>query len=291
MKIISKERNFKAAKPDPQLNGPQAKSALKENLTMLVLFLSVLGTLLTFLGYGVAVGANMAFNLPHESLFQSPFELVQLSVWVITELTSKATEFSFRLKYVELLYDGLFAGGIALFAWLIACSLIKLPKLRRACSNGAYRIRRKFIVAPGPDVPFWLMSLQGICGAVVFVVTMPLLIIGFFYLIFVFVVLMPAVSLIGIAAATNHINEYVVGPKKCHSLRDRNVRLAPATKDKDGEKGATCLSIHVPKDGVVKGREVFSTSSATLIFSSATGITRRVPLRDAIIETIDSETD
>ncbi|MCO4856499.1 hypothetical protein MKD49_08400 [Herbaspirillum sp. WGmk3] len=289
MKILDNRRYLKNKHLYSKKTEPAAKSTFKDTLSLLALFLSVLATVLSFTGYGVALATNIVFSIPHEPIFQSTFELLELSVWAVTSLYSKAGEISFKSTYITLLSESIFGGLILLASWFITYGIIKLPSVRSASAKKLDSLKRKILVPPSEKVPFRIVVLQGLLGFATYVVAMPLIVTFLLYLFLTLTFIMPIISLIGEAAAERHLKEYVIEPTRCQPLQGRIERIDTfneKAKKKSNEKVALCLSIKLPREIEFQGREAVTTSSSIVLFDPDTGKVQRIPLRNAIIETV-----
>lgn len=278
-------QNFqKKKRPGVELRPPEKnKTGFKDKLTAAVLFASLVATALTFIGYGVAAAANSAFNIPHEALFQSPFELIELSVWAIAQFISWAGSLTFNSLYIKLLYRALFIAFIFFVAWLFTYALIKLPSTRKKYSEKVIAWRKSLLTTPHENVPWKLVFLQAAAAAASFILATPLIAMFVLYVLIACGILMPAVSLVGMTSAEKHIQDYVVGPERCQPLMNRVYRLKHQGHDDD--KVATCLVVILGKNEY-RGREVLTTSSATLLFLPDSGKVVRIPLNRATVETV-----
>lgn len=79
--------DFSVKKRSSQRGNKASKVRLTKGWTIgfFLTVLSILGTFLTLVGFGVATAASDIFGMPHESLFGSPFELLELSAWAVQQ--------------------------------------------------------------------------------------------------------------------------------------------------------------------------------------------------------------
>jgi hypothetical protein len=93
------------------------------------------------------------------------------------------------------------------------------------------------------------------------------------------------------SAGTSYINEWVLKPEKClwHTNRDERLRYLQE-RQHVGKPTPVAICVAVIKDGktIARGRVVFMTSKAVVLFDPNTGTTRKVPVADSIVETLPS---
>lgn len=263
---------------------PREQLKKREMLAIFLTILSVLGALLTLLGYGVAISADN-LNIGYETLFTSPFELIELSPWALLHIFHKIDAADFAELYcrtlLKMLPGFLIAAMILLvvIAWKSEVSTVIKSRL----------VKRKLWPFNPPlrrDSNFSLVS-----KVLVFVGTMSfalpaLVIAGLFAVMMLmgFCVMAPS---IGMLAGSAHIKDDVLIPAHCAPLKSAAVRLAePTAHAKKNEVFATCIHVRDGKSIDESGRLVFSTSSAVILFNPATGRASRIPTRDLLIETI-----
>jgi hypothetical protein len=71
----------------------------------------------------------------------------------------------------------------------------------------------------------------------------------------------------------------------------QDVRTTKVTKKNEAEEKvfrANCVSISRGKEEIARGRVIFSTSNATLLYDPATGAVRRVSIDGATVDVIGS---
>lgn len=284
--LISRHPLRKNRRQAPTPSTTEKKSHTKRELISLCLaVLSLLGTCLTLVGYGVALSVDQ-FGIPPESLFTSPFEIITLSVWGILHFFTNVGKFSFLADYVDMigqLWPALAAGllgiGGVYFLFKLKPSLERIrqryPRLARHVSplrpeDGPAILVRKMLIY---FVLFWFAI------PVLFLVPVLLLTLASF--------LLSMAPFIGMAAGNAHIKNDVLQPADCMPLIKLEQRLNPQPR-KNRTTYAECISIKTDRmQHDLRGRVVFSTSSSVVLFDPATGVAVRMPTRDATIQAID----
>jgi len=99
------------------------------------------------------------------------------------------------------------------------------------------------------------------------------------------------VPIMGFTAGTGHIDEWVIAPTICSPVKAREARLqAPkaegsSTKEKR-EAAATCVAVKKTGDDEHRGRVVFATFNAVVLYDPQSGTVRRVSTEGASVEVI-----
>jgi hypothetical protein len=268
-------------------NKPSKKpKTSRGKLAFVLAVISIIGTILTLIGYGVAIAAEDVLGVPHQILFTSPFELLQLSVWAVLQGLDEIVHVNLWTGLFDLLRD--FA-PIVLLVFLVLNSVAWFAKssVPSFIERRGLRERLRTLVAPPRvhDSSKWLAAKFAILSTL-FWVTLPLLALAaFFSCSFVLVVLVLIPDL-GMQAGARHLNRYVIRPQLCEPISTRSARLAPKTVPTTKTDMATCVRISSQQGVLGIGRVVFTTSSAMILFDPATGRTSRVPIKDAIVETV-----
>lgn len=271
------------------LKDSKVKSSLKDKLTTLALVISLIATTLALVGYGVAVGANIEFDIPHEMLFQSPFELLELSVWAISRLVALTAVFSPAALYIQSFPRAVAVGAIVFFTVLIAYAAIKLPDPAKRYQSKIKRWREKILALPHKNTPLAVVLLQATIGGILAIFIAPIAVVLLALAVVSLAIFMPAIAFIGVQAFQTHLEDNVIKPDSCQPILNRTYRMKREARSLIDK--ATCLSITVGNHSPIVGREILSTSSATLLFDPASGQVWRLPLRNALVKTIDTLTE
>ena len=88
--------------------------------------------------------------------------------------------------------------------------------------------------------------------------------------------------MLGLNAGVRHIDKYVVGPEQCKALKNRAGRQAIGKQQEEGTF-AECLEVEVDGIDPVRGRKVFATPSAIVLFDPDSGRAERMPVKGARI--------
>jgi hypothetical protein len=269
-----------------QLSGEQKKSTSKRELLSLCLaVLSLLGTMLTLVGYGVALSVDQ-FGIPPESLFSSPFEIISLSVWGVLHFFTSVGKISFLGFYREMLSQLLPALACGLVGIGSVYFFAKLqPQIERI--RGRRPRLAKCIAPPKREDGPAISVLKLLVYFVMFWLTLPALYMAMGFVFTVVSFLLAMAPYMGMAAGKVHIRKDVLEPAACMPLNNREHRLNPDPRAPKTNY-ATCISLKTDRmQQDVRGRVVFSTSSSVVLFDPASGTATRMPLKDATIQAID----
>jgi len=266
-------------------------------LTVAASIVSLLTIGLLICGYGVSLCVE-DFGIPHAMLFDSVADLLPLSVWGVLHIANGLTGFFRNGVWWDFLRPDLYV-SLLLFGILFIlalCSGFVRGKKRRAKTGRSWGLDN-WLVLKKEDIMYgasWKsrlceaakvtgsMSLLLMLGQAVFIMTLLIVITSLFL-----------VPMIAIQAGNNHIADGVIRPKSCRPLYNLERRLraleAPSDpKTKLDIGGAFCVSVSREGKQPEKGRVIFSTSSAVVLYDPKTGATKRVPLAGAVVEAISS---
>lgn len=269
-----------------------SKSNTLEWLGKAVTLLSLLGVVLTLIGYGVALSVEERFNMPHAALFGSTFELLELSVWAVLQFLNNlpAALVMSKLYWAGLL--GVWIPALILLASWIGIVLF-VKRQRSNVSEGKFSTYIRILIKPPSfktESKRMLLG-RGVAYALLFLASAPLFFIFWVMLLVAVIVIFTFAPIVGLAAGQAHIGDYVVGPSACTSLLNRDARrVSDKTRtqaDKD-VKTATCISVTKDDKPLGRGRVVFATSEAVVLYDPVSGVVRRVPIKDAVVEVMDS---
>lgn len=247
--------------------------------------LSVFGTILTLLGYGVAISAEATMGVPHQSLFATPVELLGLSVWAILQLITNVSE-SFHVwsNFVAIVKRlvPMFVMGYLLCAVGVAITHVK--QFRRMS-------KRKFPEWVRKGAQFvklddgYLSDISRLAAVfLALLISVPFVLVVSSVVTIVLVVALSIFPAMGMSAGEAHIHRYVLGPSKCTPVVSREARLKEG--ERTGEPTATCLRVSNDRRSLGVGRLVLVTSSAVILFDPKSGAVWRAPTKDAVVETV-----
>lgn len=264
----------------------EPKSANKPQWPVITLtVITIVTTLLTLIGYGVAISAESMMGVPHQSLFTSPFELLGLSIWAILRLISRVeANLNFWQHYFTIM------GRIApVFAVAFLVTLVGVVALHyqwfRRMTKGEFpgwvtKVSRRLKVRT--ELSTKVSRITAYFSALL--IALPLVLVMSVILTVFPVVVLSVFPAIGMTAGEAHIQKYVIGPARCEPVFNRKIRLAGITRTK--EPTATCLKVTNDRRSLGVGRSVFVTSSAVILFNPDTGTVWRAPTKDAVVETV-----
>lgn len=223
---------------------------------------------LILLGYGVSLAVDLTFGLPHAAVFESTFDLVDLSSIAVLGLFSSMADWSF-FSYLLAGFGVLLGFSIlalllgALVAWiswktLHSRRLIAKPFVREGAS----------IIAISLSIPLRVVIAFVIASTVLGV---------------------PPV--LGAYVAKAHFEKWVIGPSKCWQSKDlQTMRDHPQTiplRSANTERVANCVALKKGNALITRGRVVVQTSKAIVLVDDS-GKARKFPTEDFVIEPVDS---
>lgn len=266
-------------------------------LALLISVASVAGIALALLGYGVAIAVQAKFGLPHSMTFSSSLELFNLGCWAVAQVLISTYESAAWLKAIQEIWSAswpialaivglLWVGGILL--WGIFRSFKKLsalmsaPVARLTDGKGVLDFLRDHRFA-GKIAAFATISVGIVVG-------MPFMMaLGLLGLVFLCAVL-ALIPQVGLTVGQAHIDDWVIRPTVCMGLKTRDARMdKTATEPKVGAPviyGANCIAIVRGKEEVDRGRVVFATPNAIILYDPRTGDVRRVSVDGATVKVI-----
>lgn len=278
--------------PDQNMGRARSRFSATKTLTIFLSGSSAVVIVLALLGYGVALSAESAFAVPHSMLFNSSTDLLSLGGWAVIQMLTKLDQLWHGQLYVEIWRLVWPSTRLLLAATILALALGALFAVSRHTLQRWHKLRQWQANARAAikGRPRWFSAVVFIAMGVVYASLAPLAV--------AICILLATVSLgwalaiipvVGTLAGQNHIDEWVVGPSICAPLRSRGARLQtspPAGADRKPPKAAQCISIKKPGGPEYKGRVVFASFSAVLLFDPTTGNVQRVGTDGASVEAI-----
>lgn len=235
------------------------------------------------LGYGVSLAVEGKFGIPHATVFESGFELMDLASIVFFQLipamwkllTAWQTYYDVYAQLMPLLLViGCAWAALAFVGWRRRIYLESHDDQRAKATE--LERRRSYVVKNSAMLLFIGIS--------------PLF---SFFGVFILQVVMVAllmISYVGYVAGNVYIDEQILKPDICMPLIDLKQRRA-GSKNSDAvstssQTAAQCVSVR-NGDVISEGRVVFATSKAIVLYRPD-GSVRRVPLQDSVIEVVSS---
>lgn len=266
-------------------------------LALLISIASVAGIALALLGYGVAIAVQAKFGLPHSMTFSSSLELFNLGCWAVAQVLISTYEGAAWLKAIREIWSAswpftlaivglLLIGGILLWGALVSfkklSALISVPVARLTDGKSVMDFLRDHRFA-GKIAAFATISVGIIAG-------LPLMMaLGLIGLVFL-CALLALIPQVGLTVGKVHIDDWVIRPTVCMGLEARDARMDKSvTKPKVGAPviyGANCIAIVRAKEEVDRGRVVFATPNAVILYDPRTGDVRRVSVDGATVKVI-----
>jgi hypothetical protein len=266
-------------------------------LALLISIASVAGIALALLGYGVAIAVQSKFGLPHSMTFSSSLELFNRGCWAVAQVLMSAYEGAAWLKAVQEIWSASWPITLAIVGLLLIVGIllwgasISFKKLNRLMSAPVARLTGGKSVldflrdhrSAGKITAFVTVAV-GIIVGTPFVMAL-----GLIGLVFLCAVL-ALIPQVGLAVGKVHIDDWVIRPTVCMGLKTRDARMdKTVTRPKIGAPviyGANCIAIVRGKEEVDRGRVVFATPNAVILYDPRTGDVRRVSVDGATVKVI-----
>ena len=182
---------------------------------------------------------------------------------------------------------GLAIAALAVVVGGLALAVPPLLRQWRGLSNAAEQVRgfalahRRAAVVVG--VPLFILGMP--------LVAVPLTLFALLVGLVLLACFLSIIPIAGHEAGAAHIDDWVVGPAICTPLRSRDTRLqAPPTTQKVEDvkiRATTCVTVKKTGGSEYRGRVVFATFNAVVLYDPELGSVRRVSTEDASIEVID----
>jgi hypothetical protein len=239
------------------------------------------GLLLALLGYGMTLAAEAELGIPHAALFDSAFELVVLGNVAATQFVSGSVRALGNLEFYVDLYRESWPAVLGLAVACLAIYLIWAWNSPSAVRTEPASVAPK----PGRGKRRLWHLFAGLLSIALFPLTLVVVVV----VIAGALSLMEVVPVLGFAAGTSYLKEWVLEPERClwHiNAEDRLKSLANRQRGKNKTKVALCVAVTKDGDTVASGRVVLMTSKAVVLFDPKTGAAQKVPVADATVKVI-----
>jgi len=90
-----------AANPDDLTETANVGETASSGVTWGITIISLMTLILTSLGYGVSLGVETVFGLPHESVYTSVLDLIGLSVYALITLILRLGEITWQTLFEQ----------------------------------------------------------------------------------------------------------------------------------------------------------------------------------------------
>jgi hypothetical protein len=263
-------------------------------LTVFLSVSSVAAIVLALLGYGVALSVEAKFGIPHAAIFNSTSDLLTLGGWAVMRMLhylSQLSEWGFYARIWEMSWPatklGLAIAAVVLVIGGLAFAAPPLLRRWKGLSEAAERVRaiasshRRAAVIVG--IPVFILGMPLVAVPLtLFVLLVGLVLVACF---------LSIIPIAGLEAGTAHIDDWVIGPAICTPLKPREARLQAQLAVEKGMsvkvRATTCVTVKKTSGSEYRGRVVFATFNAVVLYDPEAGSVRRVSTEDASIEVID----
>ena len=245
--------------------------------------MSIVTVTLALLGYGVSLAAENLFGIPHAAMFDSAFELIDLASVAVLQIIPAIGQALSKWAFYVNLYRAQWPTVILAVAAVLLMAVVGWywPDLRSNLVKAYAGKKTNDLNGARSAVQYWFMHAL----RMLFIFLSPLLALLGIVVIVLGLALLAMVPIMGMTAGEAYVKEWVLDPDHCALSSDwKNRQQGPHGKDKPG---AVCVAVTKDGKNVARGRVVFSTSKAVVLFDPKSGRTQRVPISDAVVEVVD----
>lgn len=268
-----------------------------EILTLGIAAVSLFAIALSLLGTGVAMAIESVLGIPHNTVLNSPFDALELSTTAVARGLSHLDFVFNRDIYIDTMLASLPIFGVL----VVGCTLLAILYgflYRRRFTRGKSDWLAKLLRKPNPTTDSIGLTLQR--GALIGAFGVVLLQAGIFIVLILMIIaasILAVIPLVGFEAGRAYLYEYAISTEHCIPILDRPKRIARWKEDQEirerGERrnsvpGATCVAIKRQGSETLYGRVALSTSAAIVLYDPVSGTASRVPITDAIIESVNA---
>ncbi len=285
---------------DMRAGHDDAKDALAKRgthwLGVVLALASTAGIVLALLGYGVALAVQSTLGVPHATLFSSAIDLFNLGGWAVAQVFSGISHpdtWGFVAEVWQRLSPTiwrLWKTSLVLSIVFFAFLALRWYGRRGLKSAVAQRTRTK--LRQSLQDKRWFETLLLVLFIPAFVtLAAPAIVIGGFLAMMVMGTALATVPIAGLSAGEVHIRNWVVEPKVCISRQQRiDTLMRPPEAKVVGKRarGADCVAVIRGDGKIEKGRLVFATTGAVVLYDPTGNSVRRIPTEGAVVEAIDS---
>lgn len=270
------------------------KSPYSQALTLFLSVSSASIIVLALLGYGVATSAEAKFGVPHAIMFNSTSDLLTLGGWAVIE----------TLTHLGKLFEWRFYRDIWTVLWPMSWPALVIVLAGTALMGSIHLARDRpgnsdWLEARRASIRSWVRKHPWVATCLALPVFVAfgtfsvwiLIALAFVFGVAVLAALLSVVPVLGNIAGESHIDDWVIGPQICIPIKTRETRLSDAGVARSkatGEKqrAANCVAITQSDGKEFKGRVVFATFSAIVLFDPLAGTVQRVATGGANVEVI-----
>lgn len=265
---------------------PKTAASIAAALAWAASVATVVGLVLALLGYGVALAAEATLGVPHALLFDSSFELVDLAAVAVVQVITNGVDAIGRWELYGKVYAlmwPLMLGGVG--AWLLFAAFIWWRRKGNAPRSLAGPVPPP-TAARGTGRPRLLYATAVVIGGIG---ASPLLLAVLLVAVMSAGAVLSFIPLAGMSAGQAYIKQWVFEPAQCvptMNLLDRTQR--PAVGKAKPANAAQCVIVSKDDKELGRGRVVFATNKALILFEPNSGAVVRVPTGDALVRLVGS---
>ncbi len=256
---------------------------------------SAVGIVLALLGYGVALAVQSRFALPSSMAFTSTLDLFGLGGWAVLRVLAAASQWKSWEFYAELgkqIWDyslRVYGYALAMGSIYLVFAMLRLA-VRRWLAPGVRSQRVSDVRAFIRGRSWLLNAVAGTVSVAFTLASLPLALLAGLVILVIVCFALAAIPTMGLSAGEAYIDEWVIRPTECLPVKSREARLQVTktlpTSSVPKKYGVPCIAV-VQRDGPVeKGRLVFGTANAVILYDPASGVAKRVSLDNSKVEVI-----
>ena len=265
----------------PAMEGDDNSGVLGFWVTVSAGAISIGAVILMLLGYGVSLAVEGRFGIPHATVFDSGFELLDLASIVFFQSIPAigkllGTWQTYRDAYTQLMPFLVFmwVAWVTAALWGWRRKIYLKPRAEKRTAPSEKERRKSYLVK--------------IAGMLTLISVSPLVSLLGVVIIQIAMVLLSMFPYAGYMAGVAYIDEQVLKPDRCMPLIGLEQRRKPSRESNTASQPvAQCVAVKKDRETVADGRVVFATSKAIVLYRPD-GSVKRVPLDDSVIEVVSS---
>lgn len=267
-------------------------------LAIVISVSSVVGIVLALLGYGVALAVQTKFGLPHPLTFSSTLELFNLGCWAVLQILANSLDVSVVWSAVKELWASTWRMTVAVIGFFTVSALILWLGIAITRRSSPWLSKLFGQPVPGHGIkgfstrrPLTFKMLVATAFSLFLVVGTPLLMAFGLVALTVLCALLALVPSIGLTVGKTYLDDWVIRPTVCMPVLNREALIArkstkPGPVGSPKVYGANCIAIVRAREEVDRGRVIFATPNAVVLFDPRTGDVRRVSVDGATIKVV-----
>ena len=276
--MLANASNWQASRlKEPNKNDPTKSTTPSRSISLiLATTFSVIGIVLTLLGYGTTLGIADFFNLDATDVYRSPFDFLLQSkdflVWLFNGINLQEKN---NAIYDQIIFNSKVA-TLFIFIGYVSFRILEENSTSRSRTKRILNTIKKSKMARYLHYPLAAIGSFSASFSLAWIFT---------FLFKVLILMIVFLPMIGYFAGRYQAKETIFMPAKCQIKYPQF-----SGSNKNETTGAICLLIRT-KDGleIARGRKIFRTSDQIFLYNRKQSSIKSIPLRDLIVEQIDTE--